>query len=209
MDPKVCTVEKVVYWFFRLNGCLTIENFIIHPDYRGSQRTDADLLAVRFPYRQELNMKDHILFDSEKKRIAIFIVEIKRGICNLNGPWINKENENINRVLKSIGAFSIEKVNAVAMNLYEKAKYEDENFVVQLVAVGCKINNDLKQKYKNLQQLTYKKDVFSFIYDRLKNYKDQKADHSQWDNCGRALYELMQKSSSDEFVNKLINNLFK
>jgi hypothetical protein len=25
--------EKVAYWFFRLNGCLTIENFVVHPDF--------------------------------------------------------------------------------------------------------------------------------------------------------------------------------
>lgn len=45
--------EKVAYWYLRLNGFLQIENFYIHPVRRGSARTDADLLAVRFPYRAE------------------------------------------------------------------------------------------------------------------------------------------------------------
>jgi len=27
MDP-----EKIAYWFFRLNGCFTFENLIVHPD---------------------------------------------------------------------------------------------------------------------------------------------------------------------------------
>ncbi len=45
--------EKVAYWYFRLNGFLQIENFVIHSKRRSSQRTDADLLAVRFPYRAE------------------------------------------------------------------------------------------------------------------------------------------------------------
>lgn len=44
LDP-----EKVAYWYFRLNGFFQIENFVVHPERRGSQRTDADLLAVRFP----------------------------------------------------------------------------------------------------------------------------------------------------------------
>ena len=48
LDP-----EKVAYWYFRLNGFLQIENFIIHPERYGSQRIDADLLAVRFPFRAE------------------------------------------------------------------------------------------------------------------------------------------------------------
>jgi hypothetical protein len=45
--------EKVAYWFFRLNGCMTIENFVVHPDFGGSQRTDADILGIRLPYRSE------------------------------------------------------------------------------------------------------------------------------------------------------------
>ena len=53
LDP-----EKVAYWYFRLNGFLQIENFVVHPERRGGQRTDADLLAVRFPHRAER------LFDS-------------------------------------------------------------------------------------------------------------------------------------------------
>jgi len=46
--------DTVAYWFFRLNGCSTITNFVVHPDRRGSQRTDVDVLAVRFPYRHEI-----------------------------------------------------------------------------------------------------------------------------------------------------------
>ena len=33
----------------RLNGCLTIRDFIVHREGGGGQRTDADLIAVRFP----------------------------------------------------------------------------------------------------------------------------------------------------------------
>ena len=72
--------EKIVYWFFRLNGCLTIENFIIHPDFVDQQdvvqRTDADILAVRFPYRKEpyhddYPMEDHELFLVNKTQLYI------------------------------------------------------------------------------------------------------------------------------------------
>ena len=53
LDP-----EKVAYWYFRLNGFLQIENFVVHPGGRGGQRTDADQLAVRFPHRAEF-LFDH------------------------------------------------------------------------------------------------------------------------------------------------------
>lgn len=45
--------ERLAYWYFRLNGFLTTENFIVHPDEGKDQRTDADLLAVRFQHRAE------------------------------------------------------------------------------------------------------------------------------------------------------------
>lgn len=45
--------EKVAHWYLRLNGFLQIENFYVHPSGRGGARTDADLLAVRFPFRAE------------------------------------------------------------------------------------------------------------------------------------------------------------
>ncbi len=57
-SPPCLSAEKVAYWYFRLNGFLQIENFVVHPSSRGSQYTDADLLAVRFPYRAERLSKD-------------------------------------------------------------------------------------------------------------------------------------------------------
>jgi len=40
---RLLNPEDVAYWFFRINGCSTITNFVVHPDQRGSQRTDVDL----------------------------------------------------------------------------------------------------------------------------------------------------------------------
>jgi hypothetical protein len=47
--------ESVAYWFFRLNGCLTIVNFVVHPDLARedeprSQRTD--IQGTQSPTRQ-------------------------------------------------------------------------------------------------------------------------------------------------------------
>src|ERR1039458_6689569 len=36
--------EELTNSFFRLNGCLTIPNFVVHPEVGSEQRTDADLL---------------------------------------------------------------------------------------------------------------------------------------------------------------------
>ena len=44
--------ERLAYWYLRLNGFLTIENFILHPRTTGKQKTDIDLVGVRFPHRK-------------------------------------------------------------------------------------------------------------------------------------------------------------
>ena len=57
--------EDLGYWYFRLNGCLTTTNFVVHPEEGQEQRTDVDVLAARFPYRAELllnPMEDDIPF---------------------------------------------------------------------------------------------------------------------------------------------------
>src|SRR5437764_11426823 len=82
LDP-----EKVAYWYFRLNGFLQIENFVVHPERRGGQRTDADLLAVRFPYRAErlFDNPSDIMADDEQRLslsrnlIDVVIAEVKRN----------------------------------------------------------------------------------------------------------------------------------
>ena len=33
--PRRLDPEKVAYWYFRLNGFLQIENFVVHPERRG------------------------------------------------------------------------------------------------------------------------------------------------------------------------------
>jgi hypothetical protein len=64
---------------------LQIENFVVHPGRRGGQRTDADLLAVRFPYRAERLFDDptDIMADDEqvwalsRELIDVVIAEVK------------------------------------------------------------------------------------------------------------------------------------
>lgn len=95
--------EKVAYWYFRLNGFLQLENFIIHPGVRGGQRTDADILGVRFPYRAErfVDNPGDIMRDDAKTlnlsdtQIDIVVAEIKTGRVALNGPWTEEQRQNI------------------------------------------------------------------------------------------------------------------
>ena len=75
------TSEQLAYWYLRLNGFLTIQNFIVHPDSGSEQRTDADVLGVRFPYRAELKpnpMVDDVPFTKVADKPFIVMVEVKK-----------------------------------------------------------------------------------------------------------------------------------
>src|SRR5450432_1539877 len=109
LDP-----EKVAYWYFRLNGFFQIENFVVHPERRGSQRTDADLLAVRFPHRAErlFDNPNDVMADDEHRLVLshdlidVLIVEVKTSHCTLNGPWTEQDRQNVHRVLAAIGCLA-------------------------------------------------------------------------------------------------------
>ena len=90
--------ERLAYWYLRLNGFLTIENFILHDEAGGPQRTDLDLIAVRFPYRREALreyndglewMEDDQRFAEKQITFGAF-VEVTTGPCKLNGPWTDR-----------------------------------------------------------------------------------------------------------------------
>lgn len=141
--------EKLAYWYFRLNGCLTIEDFIVHPDDRGSQRTDADILGVRFPYRSELATASSPMEDAEPFRELtkplLFIAEVKVGKCHLNGPWTRPERENMERVLNALGAFPPKEVPRAAQALYEENRYECADFLMHMFALGRQINQNYRR----------------------------------------------------------------
>jgi hypothetical protein len=200
-NSPIINPEEVAYWFFRLNGCLTIVNFVVHPDLGRRQRTEVDILAVRFPYRCELitsgeAMKDHEVFQSSDL-INIVIAEVKRGDCEINGPWRKKPAENMHRVLYAIGAFKKDDVPKVAESLYDKGDYQNDNFRVRIFAIGSRKNSNL---LPNVVQITWD-EILGFIHDRFKKYQDIKADHSQWDWIGKFLYEKSISLNKDEFIN--------
>jgi hypothetical protein len=192
--------EKIAYWFFRLNGCPTITNFVVHPDRGGSQRTDVDVLAVRFPYRIELStsddpMQDHPVFKSDGK-IDIIFAEVKHGLCSLNGPWTNPEDKNMQRTLYAVGAFDSHRVPEVAKALYKEGCYQDDIYRVRLFALGETKNDAI---LPNAVQLVWD-EILAFIFDRFNRYKAQKAHHGQWDSTGRQLYTLASSHTQEEFI---------
>jgi hypothetical protein len=198
------TPERVAYWYFRLNGFFQIENFVVHPEKRGSQRTDADLLAVRFPYRAERLFDDpsDVMADDERglalsrDRIDVVIAEVKRNQpCTLNGPWTRQDRQNVHRVLAAIGCLPLDYIEKAAADIYRTGVHDSKSPVrVRLVAVGREPSEQLSAAYPNVMQLNWP-EMLSFIWDRLRRYRQQKAQVDQWDAQG-----LMIKSLADQSV---------
>ncbi len=197
--------EKLAYWYFRLNGCLMIENLVVHPDHRGGQRTDVDIVGVRFPHRCELRcrpMIDDDVFRSERSKPLLFIAEVKLGECELNGPWTNSGAKNLERVLRWMGAIPTDSIGDVADALYKNHQFECDDYSFRLFAVGNQVNQRYSRERPNVIQLIWS-EILEFIHKRFRDYWDEKKDHSQWDRVGRFLWDTAGSTQCTEFVQRI------
>jgi hypothetical protein len=203
--PRMLNAEKLAYWYLRLNGFMTTENFILHDkSTKGiAQRTDADIYGVRFPFREELKMKDDELFRTQDERPVFIIAEVKSGECTLNGPWTNIGKENIQYVLRAIGAFKPSIVEEVAAALYKSYMYEDQQRKITLLAIGSRVNQEYLTERPELRQLLFR-DMIQFIYRRFREFRMQKRDHKQWDSAGSYLYAMTDRRKENDFVDVIL-----
>jgi hypothetical protein len=223
-DEHMLTTEKVAYWYFRLNGFLQMESFIVHPTTaKNGQRTDADLIGVRFPFRAERffdDPKKPMEDDEELLRLAedwtnIFIVEVKTNEpCTLNGPWMQADAQNVQRVLAAIGCFEVKNLGPVAEAIYGTGLFEDpeRRLRVRLVALGREADSNLAKGMPDVLQITWE-GVFSFIGQRLFIYRNIKADNQQWDDQIKEMQQIMkgtmdhQDPNTDGFVSECMSRL--
>jgi len=193
--------EELANWFFRLNGCLTIPNFVVHPEVGSDQRTDADLLAVRFPDRCELlsrPLEDYPLFIAEKTRLQVFFVEVKGSGCAINDTWRDPGPKNVNTVVRAIGFVPLADVDKVANSIYTTGQYADDKIIAKFICVGGKRGN-LGPAFSNVPQILYP-EILHFIHTRFHGHDKAKRSHPQWDAFGQFLFSEANKYlKPDEF----------
>lgn len=193
--------EHLAYWYFRLNGFLTIPNFVVHPDTGRNQRTDVDILGVRFPNRAELypNVMSDDPIVSRTDKPFLIIAEVKRGQCALNGPWTRADQQNVHRVLRSVGAHADVQVDEVAHALYTSGFSDAAQCFTSLVCLGDYRSDDIATRYPNVPQILWSR-VLEFIYSRFRTYSAQKISHGQWDSAGQELWNTSWNARSvDDF----------
>lgn len=201
--------EQLAYWYLRLNGFLTVTNFIIHPDEGSDQKTDVDVLGIRFPHRAELLLKpmtDHHTITHITTKPLIVIAEVKKERCDLNGPWTKPELRNMQRVLRVLGVFRDQEVDSVAARLYSDGVHDGDCYTSLLCLGGCR-NGAIAHRFPNVPQILWG-DILSFIYRRFAEYRTQKANHRQWDSSGRLLWksatELESESQFISYVDSIL-----
>jgi hypothetical protein len=185
----------LAHWYFRLNGFFIMPNFILHPRGRGSQRTDADILGFRFPYRAEFaDMPDFDDVDFRSiDRPVLLCVEVTRGECKLNGPWTEQERGNIQELLRALGPYDCDdEISDVASALYQYGTHCGAALRSSLFCVGNSVSPELKQRYTSVPQKTWS-ELIRFIHARFYTYRNKKRDHEQWDVAGQDLWSLSEK----------------
>ena len=199
------TAEQLALWYFRLNGFFTINSFIIHPLRKGSARTDADIVGIRFPHRQELSKDNDVdmpEFTRASGKSYFVIAEVKTSVCQLNGPWSDPTKENIQALLGDLGPFETSKIDIVAKSIYEHGAFEDSSFYCSLFFLGSETNSDLEKTYPGIPQHTWNQ-VLQFIFERFSTYKSRKMDHSSWDDTGKFLWNTWEGTNLNEFIEKI------
>jgi hypothetical protein len=182
--------EQLATWYLRLNGYLTVPNFILHDDNKGSTRGEIDVLAVRFPYSVETAgskwmKRDDILVPKDKK-IDFIIAEIKRDKCKLNDSLTNAGRKNVPYLIKWLGMAQESEIEKVSDELYKNKIYEGDSWVLRVVCfgsskAGCESLSGVLQIMHN--------QVIDFISKRFKEHRECKANHDQWDDFIKCFYK--------------------
>jgi hypothetical protein len=200
--------EKLVRWYLRFNGYLSIENFVVHEPRNGHvpEGAEFDTLAVRFPYSREqvdqkLIQNDPRLEDCETKRDGLtdfVIAEVKSGKRNsLNRIWHPEEpTQKIKRVaylLRWLGPLDTDdKIEEVATALQSKLRVRSSSFLFRLVYFAHATTTQAVPL--TVPQITFSQIAEFVVSLRTPKWKRQgigvKSQHEQWDEMIRQIWEI-------------------
>ncbi len=200
------SLDAAAEWFLRLNGFLTVQNFVVHPlrpEEGSQQRTDADVLGLRFPKRQEVvggePLTDHPAFQ-EAPRPLFVIAEVKTGRCRLNGPWSRPEEENVTNVLRSFGQMSSVSLDTISKALYQDGRFRADDLDARLLCFGSAHSQDLSA---GVLQFTWN-EVFGFVFDRYQAFWRAKRQNQQWPPIGRFLWDRSKHQEREAYIGAML-----
>jgi hypothetical protein len=154
-------LESLAYWYLRLNGCLTVRNFVLHPPPGGGggQRTEADVIAIRSPHRSEFDddRSDDGLFTAVDKPLFL-VAEATRANCKLNEPWKGqKGQESLAYVLRRFGPVEIGEIEALAKGWAREGAYTNSSVTCAFLCFGEISSEELGKCLPQVWQKSWKK----------------------------------------------------
>jgi hypothetical protein len=190
--------EELAQWYFRLNGFLTLPNFVLHPSSPGSQRTDADVIGVRFPFRREFGSHeiDEPGFRKHSSTPYFVLAEVKSGWVGPNRAWRDSTKSNIEDILAAVGPFDSEENKVAAEQLRSHGVYQGRGLYCSLFFIGEQLDESATG-FEKVPHRTWN-DVLSFIYKRFTEFAPLKTQTDQWDETGRKLSNLATRYRRDE-----------
>lgn len=169
--------EDIVKLFLRLNGYITT-GLIIHSDEKFKNKTEIDLIAVRFPFH---NQEDRVLKSSDylqipDKTIDIIIGEVKggRNVKNQFNPSLRDDSEAIEKLVNWIGVIEPEKNKEIINWLIEELKPKEKNVLGDFPQFNINnqfsirpivFNLDISKPNKNQKRLVYGDLMLNYIWD--------------------------------------------
>lgn len=192
-------VEKLVYWYLRFNGYLTVENFTIHPNFKRDPEAEADILAVRFPF----SVEDPRRFTFERDSnltipdcIDFIIGEVKSSRCDINSSWCEPDRENIQYALRWLGYWREGEIEAISQSVYDHKVWVSDTASVRFVCFGKDGNVDLRRNYPSLKQILLIP-MMDFVRNRLTT-GCLKLHRENWDSYIQNLVELINHGLETE-----------
>ena len=213
--------EILASWYLRFNGYFPLKDFILHDAGEkiqpGGQLTDADLLAVRFPYtieiikgeNEDITVKTHDKLDIHQGNLDFVIAEVSSEACKFN--WlVRQENEEyklvqvefLKYVMRRFGWWQDDgKINQISDSLSKEKFYSEEQRVdanetivtrVRLLSFGVAPTPELPiQQIIFAEMLDYMKcDLFA-CYGQTDEFKKIVSDHKQWDTLIHEIYKRL------------------
>lgn len=196
-EKPVLNCEDLAYWYLRMNGCLTVRNFVLHPESpKNSQLTDADIIAVRFPGCEfEDRDADDSLFSSIDAPLFL-VAEVKGGNqeCGLNDPWL-RNTECVAYVLRRFAPRL--NVAEVAEKWVRTGGYADSSIRCFFLCFGARQGAALRS-FPDANQKTWS-DVLRFFHRRFEEHGRVKLDHGQWDLAGNLIWDAWNDEARRDF----------
>jgi hypothetical protein len=166
--------ETLATWYLRFNGYFTTPDFTIHPDFRKQAGgTDADVLAVRFPYSEEYQRRfkfrrDQVLI--RPARTDFVICEVKPGPCDVNlKTWRDRARENVEYAIRWLGFEPDDAcIKSIAGKVYDEGECDlpEQQLCVRFLCFGSEENPALREQLSRVLQVCHSH-VFDFLRERF------------------------------------------